>query len=69
MTRKLTLTQLRVKSFPTSDRGGLNAIAQQYDTVHSGVCTCLMPCGSDPRLNCTDVCPDDIEPVELTGRC
>jgi len=58
--KKLTLSELSVKSFPTSTRGGYEVIAvQEYDTVHSGVCTCLMFCNSEPRLNCTQVCPDD----------
>ncbi len=66
MKKKLSLHELEVKSFPTRVRSGLEMIAvdQQYDTVHSGVCTCLFDCDSDPNLNCTQVCPDEIPPVK-----
>jgi len=61
--KKMSLESLAVKSFPTSLRGGIDAVAveNRYDTVHSGVCTCLMDCASDARLNCTQVCPDEID--------
>ncbi len=68
MKKKLSLSEIRVKSFPTSARGGLIA-EQEYDTVHSGVCTCFMFCNSEPRLNCTQVCPDEIEVIQLSDRC
>ncbi len=51
MKKKLTLSEIRVKSFTTGVRAG-----QGYDQVVSkptGICTCLMFCNSEPRL-CTD---------------
>jgi len=66
MKKKLTLSELELVSFPTSIRGGAEVVAvQEYKTVHSGVCTCLMDCNTEARLNCTQVCGEEVQ--QLTG--
>ena len=69
MKKKLSLTDLEVQSFPTTPiMGGMNAVdIEPWDTKYSGVCTCLMFCNSEPRLNCTkETCP---EPVTDDRNC
>jgi hypothetical protein len=58
--KKLPLSKLQVKSFTTTVRGGQEPIGiepQRYNTVYSGVCTCLMFCASREDLSCPDGCP------------
>ena len=68
MKKKLSLVELKVKSFPTNLTGGLEVIGveQQNDTVHSGICTCLLDCTTERIYSCPDGCPK-IEQVRTLG--
>ncbi|MDJ0840782.1 MAG: hypothetical protein QNK37_29995 [Acidobacteriota bacterium] len=63
--KKLTLTELKVTSFPTQLSGGIEAVGieDNQNTKHSGICTCFMDCTTLKIYSCPNGCPQDVEAV------
>ncbi|MDJ0840783.1 MAG: hypothetical protein QNK37_30000 [Acidobacteriota bacterium] len=65
--KKLALNELKVKSFPTNFHAGIEVIGveHQHNTVYSGICTCLLPCGTERIYSCPNGCPrGEVEEIE-----
>ena len=64
--KKLTLTELKVTSFPTQLSGGIEAVGiieDNRNTKYSGVCTCFLDCTTLKIYSCPNGCPQDADEV------